>query len=134
MRTTARVMRFQKRQLERGGCRACGNLLEPRSASRCSACLGPSRLNARRRRGILTAEQRPRGRPMLGSVEVRRRARVEEEQRRQRSLDRKAGRLPLTRVELEHEIARKRQDGYVPVRDAVTDHWVWRAMTILGRR
>jgi len=80
----ARVKRWQNARVAEGCCRECGNRRPSKSRSRCLACLERRRLAARRRRGILSPNRRPHGRPLLGDFVERRRDFREEEARRER--------------------------------------------------
>ena len=78
-----------------GRCR-CGRLIADGSLSRCLQCLERARRAARRKRGILTAGRKRRGRPLIGGLGDRRRAFEGEERhrawRRKRQAERQAER------------------------------------------
>jgi len=87
-RECARVKRWQRAE---GLCR-CGARIVAESRSRCWECLERCRRNQAARRGRPVRGRRRRGRPMLGSLSVRRRAIEREERlrglRRQRQVER----------------------------------------------
>ena len=94
-RECARVKRWQQAQRAKGLCR-CGARIVAESRSRCWECLERCRRNQAARRGRPVRGRRRHGRPMLGSLSVRRRAFEQEEQRRawrrQRQAERQAER------------------------------------------
>ena len=70
-RDCERIKRWQHAQRAKGQCR-CGAPIVPESKSRCWECLERSRRNQAARRGRPVRGRRRRGRPMLGSLGVRR--------------------------------------------------------------
>ena len=86
-----RVKRWQHERQAQGLCR-CGARIVAESRSRCWECLERCRRNQAARRGRPVRGRRRRGRPMLGSLSVRRRAFEHEERlrglRRQRQVER----------------------------------------------
>ena len=85
-----RVKRWQHERQAQGFCR-CGARIVAESRSRCWECLERCRRNQAARRGRPVRGRRRRGRPMLGSLSVRRRAFEHEERlrglRRQRQIE-----------------------------------------------
>ena len=80
-RECARVKRWQQEQRAKGLCR-CGARIVPESRSRCWECLERCRRSQAARRGNPTKGLRRRGRPILGTLSVRRRAFEREERHR----------------------------------------------------
>ena len=76
-----RMRRWVRAEKARGRCR-CGRRIADGSVSRCLRCLELERVAARRRRGVLTAGRRHRGRPLIGDFGERRRE-IERDERRQ---------------------------------------------------
>ncbi len=77
-----RMRRWVRAAKARGRCR-CGRRIADGSVSRCPLHLELERLAARRRRGIMTAGQRHRGRPLIGGLAERRREIERDERRRE---------------------------------------------------
>ena len=90
-RDCARVKAWQRAQRAKGQCR-CGARIAPESKSRCWECLERSRRNQAAQRGRPVRGRRRRGRPLLGSLGVRRRAFEQQEQRRAWRKEREAER------------------------------------------
>ena len=90
-RDCARITRWQHLQKAKGQCR-CGAPIAPESLSRCWECLERCRRNQAAARGRPVRGRRRRGRPMLGSPGVRRKAFEQEEQRRALRRERQAER------------------------------------------
>ena len=88
-RECARVKRWQQEQRAKGLCR-CGARIVPESRSRCWECLERCRRNQAARRGKPTKGLRRRGRPILGTLSVRRLA-FEREERRRRQREERLG-------------------------------------------
>ena len=97
-RECARVTQRQRAQQAKGRCRSCGDRIAAGSTSRCPSCLEQCRRYERQRRGITTAGERRRGRPMIGTLGERRRAFAREEARRERCRLRQEDRLPFPPV------------------------------------
>ena len=77
-----RQRRFVRARQAQGRCR-CGRRITELSKGRCLRCLEQERMWWRRKRGILTAGRRRRGRPMIGSLGERRREFAQEERHRE---------------------------------------------------
>ena len=77
-----RMRRLVKTRQAQGRCR-CGRRIAEPSKGRCLRCLERERMWGRRKRGILTAGRRRRGRPMIGSLGKRRREFEQEERHRE---------------------------------------------------
>ena len=91
-RNRDRARRWVRAQQAQGRCR-CGRRMAEGSVSRCLLCLEERRREERRKRGIMTAGRRRRGRPMIGSLGERRREFEQDERhrewRRQRQAERR---------------------------------------------
>ncbi len=79
-----KVLCWQHAQKAKGSCR-CGKRIAPESRSRCLECLERCRCYQAARRGKPVKGRRRRGRPMLGTLSVRRQAFEKEERRRRRA-------------------------------------------------
>ncbi len=77
-----RQRRFVRARQAQGRCR-CGRRITEPSKGRCLRCLELERMWWRRKRGILTAGRRRRGRPMIGNLGDRRREFEQEERHRE---------------------------------------------------
>ena len=77
-----RVRRWVRARQAQGRCR-CGRRITETSKGRCLLCLERERMWGRRRRGIMTAGRRRRGRPIIGSLGDRRREFKQEERHRE---------------------------------------------------
>ena len=82
-------MDWQHRQRAKGLC-CCGARIAPPSRCRCYECLERGKRAQRARRGQPVRGRRHTGRPMLGSLSVRRRA-FEREERRRRLAEERLG-------------------------------------------
>ena len=96
-RDCARIKSWQHAQRAKGQCR-CGARIAPESRSRCWECLERCRRNQAAARGRPVRGRRRRGRPILGSLGVRRTAFEREEQRRAWRRERQAERLRERRL------------------------------------
>ncbi len=85
----ARVKAWQHAQRAKGLC-CCGARIAPESTCRCYECLERGKRAQRARRGQPVRGRRRLGRPMLGSLSVRRRA-YEREERRRRLAEERLG-------------------------------------------